>query len=208
MLEYLYFSISVCSTNMKASWQNYRRYKRATWKNAKRYKGSIWMKFKFWKYFGWSIFLVICFDLSLTWQYVSSVYLISKTYFYFSFPPYVFIEYFMQNKHWLKQKSWVNHYLQKQPPEFFVKKGVLKNFANITGKHLCWTPFLMKLQAFRLTTLVKRTSNTGVFLNDCFCIWRVSWTCWGYFHRNFYKIFYTKLKLLLVPRKWGTIHFY
>ena len=26
---------------------------------------------------------------------------------------------------------------QKQPPEMFYKKGVLKNFAKFTGKHLC-----------------------------------------------------------------------
>ena len=32
--------------------------------------------------------------------------------------------------------------LQKQPQEVFCKKGVLKNFANFTGKHL--------LQAFSL----------------------------------------------------------
>ena len=29
-----------------------------------------------------------------------------------------------------------------------VKKGVLKNFANFTGKHPCWSLFLIKLQAF------------------------------------------------------------
>ena len=28
-------------------------------------------------------------------------------------------------------------YLQKQPPEIFYKKGVLKDFAKFTGKHLC-----------------------------------------------------------------------
>ena len=27
--------------------------------------------------------------------------------------------------------------VQKQPPEVFRKKGVPKNFANFTGKHLC-----------------------------------------------------------------------
>ena len=27
-------------------------------------------------------------------------------------------------------------YVQKQPPEVFFKKGVLKNFANLTEKHL------------------------------------------------------------------------
>ena len=31
---------------------------------------------------------------------------------------------------------------QKQPLEVFRKKSVLKSFANFTGKHLCWSPFL------------------------------------------------------------------
>ena len=30
-------------------------------------------------------------------------------------------------------------FVQKQPPEVFCKKGVLKIFANFTGKHLCWS---------------------------------------------------------------------
>ena len=33
-------------------------------------------------------------------------------------------------------------YVQKQPPSVFFKKVVLKNFANLTGKHLCWSLFL------------------------------------------------------------------
>ena len=48
-------------------------------------------------------------------------------------------------------------------PEVFCKKAVLKNFAMFTGKRLCWSLFLM-LQAFGLATLLKRDSNTGVFL--------------------------------------------
>ena len=28
-----------------------------------------------------------------------------------------------------------------------VKKDVLKNFANFTGRHLCWSLFLIKLQS-------------------------------------------------------------
>ena len=36
--------------------------------------------------------------------------------------------------------------LQKQPPEVFCKKGVLRNFAKFTGKHLCQVSFLIKLQ--------------------------------------------------------------
>ena len=31
----------------------------------------------------------------------------------------------------------------------FFKIGVLKNFIRFTGKHLCWSLFLIKLQAFR-----------------------------------------------------------
>ena len=55
------------------------------------------------------------------------------------------------------------HY-QKQPLEAFYKKAVLKNFAILSGKQLCWSHFLIKLQAFRPATLLKRESNTGVFL--------------------------------------------
>ena len=41
-----------------------------------------------------------------------------------------------------------------------VKKGVLKNVANFTGMHLCWSLFLITLQIFRPVTLLKRYSNT------------------------------------------------
>ena len=60
---------------------------------------------------------------------------------------------------------------------YSVKKCILKNFANFTGKHLCWSLFLLK-----------RYSNIDVFLwnlrsfqehlfwrisaNDCFWIYR------------------------------------
>ena len=32
--------------------------------------------------------------------------------------------------------------------QMFFKIGVLKNFANFTGRHLYWSPFLIKLQTF------------------------------------------------------------
>ena len=35
---------------------------------------------------------------------------------------------------------------QKQPPELFCKKGVLKNFAKFNGKNLCHNIFFMKLK--------------------------------------------------------------
>ena len=49
--------------------------------------------------------------------------------------------------------------IHKQPSELFFKK-----IANFTGKHLCWSLFFTKLQAFRPATLLKRDSYTGVFL--------------------------------------------
>ena len=35
-----------------------------------------------------------------------------------------------------------------------IKVGFLKNFAIFTGNHMCWSLFLIKLQAFRPTTLL------------------------------------------------------
>ena len=39
-------------------------------------------------------------------------------------------------------------FVQKQPPEVFCKKGVLKKFPNFTRKHRYWNLFSIKLQAF------------------------------------------------------------
>ena len=59
--------------------------------------------------------------------------------------------------------------LQKQSfsrLQIFFKIGVLKKIANFTGKYLCWSLFLIKLQASRPATLLRRDSNTGVFLSN------------------------------------------
>ena len=50
--------------------------------------------------------------------------------------------------------------------EMFFKIGILKDFANLTRKHLRWSLFLTKLQALRHATLSKRDLNTGVFLRN------------------------------------------
>ena len=52
---------------------------------------------------------------------------------------------------WTPQKQWRGS----------AKKDVLTNFASFTRKHLCWSLFLIK---FNKTTLLKRESNTDVFL--------------------------------------------
>ena len=41
--------------------------------------------------------------------------------------------------------------------------GVFENFANFTGKHLCWSLFFTKLQVFRPATLLKKR-----LLHRCF----------------------------------------
>ena len=48
-----------------------------------------------------------------------------------------------------------------------VKNGVLKYFANFTGKHQFWSLFLIKLQAFKPAYLLKRDSSTGVSCEHC-----------------------------------------
>ena len=55
---------------------------------------------------------------------------------------------------------------RSSPSQMFFKIGVLKNYANSTGKHLWWIFFLIKLQPQRPATSLKRDSNTGVFLSN------------------------------------------
>ena len=71
----------------------------------------------------------------------------------------------------------------------FFKVGVLKNFetylkrfATFTEKNLCWSLFLIKLQAFRLAALLKRAYNTSCFhvniaklFKKCFFIEHLLW---------------------------------
>ena len=58
------------------------------------------------------------------------------------------------------EKTASNHgYLksgQKEPPELFYKKDVLKNYAKFTGKHLCQSLFFNKVAYLRPATLLKK----------------------------------------------------
>ena len=53
------------------------------------------------------------------------------------------------------QNFFVSIYNQKQPPEVFLRKGVLRNFAKFTGKHLCQSLFFNKLAGIGPATLLK-----------------------------------------------------
>ena len=73
--------------------------------------------------------------------------------------------------------------LQKQLPQVLCKKKViLKNFANFTEKHLCWSLFLVELQPWRSTTLLKKRlhcscfpENIANFLRTAFCLEHLQW---------------------------------
>ena len=49
-------------------------------------------------------------------------------------------------------------------PEVFCKKGVLRNVAKLTGKHLRQSLFFNKAAGSRPTILLKKDSGTGAFL--------------------------------------------
>ena len=73
--------------------------------------------------------------------------------------------------------------------QMFFKIGVVKSFANFTGKHLCWSLFLKNLQGESLK-LHKKDFNTGVFLRSL---------------RNF---FTEHLLLLLLILRWLLLYFF
>ena len=55
--------------------------------------------------------------------------------------------------------------------QMFLKICVLENFAKLTGKHLCWSLFLMMLQAWGTSTLLKRKKETPAWV---FCFFLTS----------------------------------
>ena len=54
--------------------------------------------------------------------------------------------------------------VHKQPPGGVLLKVVLRNFAKLTGKHLCQSLFFNKVAGLGLELYLKRDSGTGVFL--------------------------------------------
>ena len=54
--------------------------------------------------------------------------------------------------------------MQKQPSKGFFKKGLIRNFAEFTSKHVPESLFLIKLNSVDLQLLLKRDSSAGVFV--------------------------------------------
>ena len=57
-----------------------------------------------------------------------------------------------------------NFFFRNRRLEVFCQKGVFKDFAKFTGKHLYWSFFLIKSEAWSPATLLKRRSCTSVLL--------------------------------------------
>ena len=61
--------------------------------------------------------------------------------------------------------KWVNCWktlVRRSHPEVFCGKGVLRNFAKVTGKHLFQSLFFNKVAGFSLQLYLKRDSSTDV----------------------------------------------
>ena len=99
-------------------------------------------------------------------------------------------------------------------PGVFCKKGVLRKFAKITGKHLCQSLFFNKVVGLRLATLLKKRLwhrcfpvNFAKFLRTPFFIEHLWWLLL-FFRKTkvsnmlgFIKYFQVKLVILLVKDK-------
>ena len=66
-----------------------------------------------------------------------------------------------------QQVFWIN---RSSRSEMFFKIGILKNFAIITGKHLCWSPFLIKLRTWRSAALLNRDSHRCFHVDFSKCL--------------------------------------
>ena len=55
------------------------------------------------------------------------------------------------------------------------KIDVFKNFAIFTGKHLCWSFFVIKLPAYKPANLLKRDSKTNAMEHLRWLLFKVVW---------------------------------
>ena len=67
----------------------------------------------------------------------------------------------------MKGLTLIHFTTRSSPSQMFLKIGAFKNFANFTGKHLCWSFVLLKFQTLRPATLLKSNYNTGISCAIC-----------------------------------------
>ena len=61
------------------------------------------------------------------------------------------------------RSSRLQMFFRSSHPEVFCKRGVLRNFTKFTGKHLCWSPFLIQLEVMKDCSFNKKGNPTQVF---------------------------------------------
>ena len=114
------------------------------------------------------------------------------------------------------------YFLRSSRSQAFFKIDALKNFAIFTGKHLCWSLFLIKLQAFSRGTLSKNRLQhrhfhvniakifKKLFLQNtsggCFCILQpliaFSWKLrFGFFIKRLVQLTTTQFDIFNIKRK-------
>ena len=88
--------------------------------------------------------------------------------------------------------------------QMFFKMDVLKNFGIFTEKHLCLSLFLIKFQAWRAATLLKRDSNTGIFLRilQIFLLNNVPFSFSLKISKYFINSWNTKVAIIQKPVNW------
>ena len=64
---------------------------------------------------------------------------------------------FLQNR-FMEERS-IPDKLRSSRLQMFFKIGVLETFTDFTGKHLCWSLFLIKLQAYACNFIKRRIQN-------------------------------------------------
>ena len=86
----------------------------------------------------------------------------------------------------------------KQPPELFCKIRSSSNFANFTGKHLCWSLFLIKLQPSSYNFSKKEALARVLFceFREVFLQTLLEWTPSHNIFKDFVSIFIYSRQLL------------
>ena len=82
----------------------------------------------------------------------------------------------------IETKNYITTNSRSSRPEVFCKKGVLRNIAKFTGKHLCQSLFFNKVAGLRPATLLKKRLwhrcfpvNFAIFLRTPFFIEHLWW---------------------------------
>ena len=81
-----------------------------------------------------------------------------------------------------------------------IKDDVLKNFAIFTGKHLCWSLFLIKFQVVRPATFFLKKTPTQVFFLEYCKIFKNTYVCRNAILRHITALFSSSIYICSMNR--------